>query len=603
MTELSTTTEGIIILIPSTGITDIVRTAFKRGVNRFINRQTSYDSDVFHYTLLQQKRGSDGLFAGEACRLSPTICSHDEQCCTGRCLCRRWTTTGPDSLYIPYCTKNLYSHFKLNSTPDELHRLKQYLFYQKKLAVYLIKQHRSVISEFNRQGFRFCHKLCIDKKTFDFYGFSPLRSNPNLFLINEKQFNRILNSLDIEQNHLHLIKQNETHSIVKSDPSFSSIDNSDSQLKTLDKNPLKLNRCSSLIASGHGISKAITSLMNDDTKQSNLDLIYQDKEMIYIHIYVLVMGLSLTQASTKIVYLENCTYSIDLYKQYLNLIGSSNDSRTLHIQAVYSLSSNKSSIPGHINNYSSHSVAVIPFFVQCQSSKNISAQTYLPFTQCSSTVTNFYLKKNFESTRTNLNLRTILSMNNVPVIYMGEYHLILSNCSFKLHSTIYKLKPNEIFSFRIEYESSTLSDCSSCNRRTSICYEKTCQCRSGTKPVRLQQDKQYCIDITKNCTIDSQRCLYSKALAVNHFNELLCILIVLISFVFIVLLSLTWYLFRNPKRSEKDAYSNQSIFIIDKDEYTPSTLSSMDSRKLKIENEYPKIIGETNDGEILFILA
>ncbi|CAF4264001.1 unnamed protein product, partial [Rotaria magnacalcarata] len=63
------------------------------------------------------------------------------------------------------------------------------------------------------------------------------------------------------------------------------------------------------------------------------------------------------------------------------------------------------------------------------------------------------------------------------------------------------------------------------------------------------------------------------------------------------------YLFRNPKRNEKDAYSNQSIFIIDKDEYTPSTLSSMDSRKFKIENEYPKIIGETNDGEILFILA
>ncbi|CAF5217871.1 unnamed protein product, partial [Rotaria magnacalcarata] len=76
-----------------TGIADIVRTAFKRGLNRFINRQTSYDSDVFHYTLLQQQRGSDGLFAGEACRLSPTICSHDEQCCTGRCLCRRWTTT------------------------------------------------------------------------------------------------------------------------------------------------------------------------------------------------------------------------------------------------------------------------------------------------------------------------------------------------------------------------------------------------------------------------------------------------------------------------------------------------------------------------------
>ncbi|CAF1681182.1 unnamed protein product [Rotaria magnacalcarata] len=183
---------------------------------------------------------------------------------------------GPDSLYIPYCSKDLYSHFKLNSTTNELSRLKQYFSYQKKLAVYLIKQQRSVISEFNRQGIRFCHKLCIDKETFNIYGFSPLRSNPNLFLINEKQFNRILNSLDIEQNHLHLIKQNETQSIVKSDPSFSLIDNSDSQLKKPDKNPIELNRCSSLIASGHGISKTITSLMNIDTKQSNLGLIYQD---------------------------------------------------------------------------------------------------------------------------------------------------------------------------------------------------------------------------------------------------------------------------------------------------------------------------------------
>ena len=54
---------------------------------------------------------------------------------------------------------------------------------------------------------------------------------------------------------------------------------------------------------------------------------------------------------------------------------------------------------------------------------------------------------------------------------------------------------------------------------------------------------------------------------------------------------------------EKDINSNQTISIIDKHEQTPSTLSSIDSMKLNIENEYPKIIGEKNNGEILFILA
>src|SRR5690349_9491212 len=129
--------------------------------------------------------------------------------------------------------------------------------------------------------------------------------------------------------------------------------------------------------------------------------------MIYIHISLLLTAITINQASN-IIYLENCTYSIDLYKEYLNLIWSSNDSRILHIQAVYSLSSNKSDIPGHIYTYSSQSVALIPFFVQCTSLKNLSFQSYLPFTQCSSTITNILLKKNSESTRTNLNLKQIL---------------------------------------------------------------------------------------------------------------------------------------------------------------------------------------------------
>ncbi|CAF2524483.1 unnamed protein product [Rotaria sp. Silwood2] len=326
--------------------------------------------------------------------------------------------------------------------------------------------------------------------------------------------------------------------------------------------------------------------------------------MIDIHIYIILIGITLSQASN-IVYLENCKYSIDLYKEYLNVLWSSNDSRTLHIQAVHSLSSNKSLIPGHIYTYSSRLVAVIPFFVQCISIKNVSSTLYLPFTQCSSTIKNVLLQKNSESTRTNLNLKTILKMNNVPLLYIGEYNLILSNCSFILNSIIYKLNSNEIFSFRIEYESSILTDCYSCNQRTSICHDKICRCKSGTLPIKLYHDKQYCIDITKNCTIDSQRCLYSKSLRNNnYFNELILMLILLISFVFLLFLSLIWYLFRNLKQHiDKDMYSNQSIFIIDKHEQTPSTLSSIDSMKFNIENEYPKIIGEKNNGEILYILA
>jgi hypothetical protein len=316
--------------------------------------------------------------------------------------------------------------------------------------------------------------------------------------------------------------------------------------------------------------------------------------MIYILLFI--TAITISQASN-IIYLENCTYSINLYKEYLNLLWSSNDSRTLYIQAVYSLSGNKSLIPGHIYTYSSRSVALIPFFIQCLSFKN---QSYLPFTQCSSTIINIFSKKNYESTRTNLNLKTILSMNNVPLLYLGQYHLILSNCSFQLNSTIYQLKSTEIFSFRIEYESSISTDCYSCNRRTSICYEKICRCRSGTITLKLIQNKEFCIDITRNCTLDSQRCLYSESLDKNYSNELILLLIILISFVFIIFLSLLWYLYRDSNQNKNNNYLNQST---DKHERTPSTISTIDSIKLNIENTYPKIIGEQNNGEIVFILA
>ncbi|CAF1092704.1 unnamed protein product [Adineta steineri] len=325
--------------------------------------------------------------------------------------------------------------------------------------------------------------------------------------------------------------------------------------------------------------------------------------MIYLALTFLLTLITNCQTSN-VVHLENCTYSLDLYKEYLNVLWSSNDSRTLHIQAIYSLPLNKTLIPGHIYIYSSQSLALIPLFVQCKLPKNLSFKSYLPFTQCSSTITNFSSKKNYESTRTNLNHKSILSMINVPLLYIGEHYLILSNCSFEFNSTTYRLQSNEIFTFRIIYESPISTNCYSCNRRTSICYDKICQCRTGTIPLKLYENNQFCIDITRNCTLDSQRCLYSKTIKTNRFNEFILILIVLISLVMILFVSLIWYLCRNRRVKKKEFLSsNQSIFTIDHHERTPSTISTIDSIKLSIENEYPKIIGEENNGETIFILA
>ncbi|UJR09172.1 hypothetical protein I4U23_013420 [Adineta vaga] len=325
--------------------------------------------------------------------------------------------------------------------------------------------------------------------------------------------------------------------------------------------------------------------------------------MIYIQISLLIIGLIICQASN-IIDLENCTYSLNLYKEYLNVLWSSNDSRTLHIQAIYSLSYNESSQFGHIYTYSSQSLALIPFFLQCSLPKNLSFKSYLPFTQCSSTITNFSSKKNYESTRTHLNIKSISSMTNVPLLYIGEHYLILSNCSFQWNSTIYRLKSNEIFSFRIEYESPISSECFSCNRRTSICHDRTCQCRTGTMPLKLYENKQFCIDITRDCTLDSQRCLYSDSVRSNRFNQLVLILVVLIILVSILILSLLWYLFQHKnEKQRKEFSSNQSIFTIDQYEQTPSTISTTDSIRFAIDQEYPKIIGEDDNGETIFILA
>jgi hypothetical protein len=52
-----------VVLFLATGIADIVRKVFRRGLNRIMSPQTSYDSDVFRYTQLSQ-RGTGGLYAG-----------------------------------------------------------------------------------------------------------------------------------------------------------------------------------------------------------------------------------------------------------------------------------------------------------------------------------------------------------------------------------------------------------------------------------------------------------------------------------------------------------------------------------------------------------
>ncbi|CAF0943488.1 unnamed protein product [Adineta steineri] len=350
--------------------------------------------------------------------------------------------------------------------------------------------------------------------------------------------------------------------------------------------------------------------------------------MISLHLSLLAITLTFSHASN-IIYLENCSYAIDLYKQYLNLLWSSNDSHTVHIQAVYSLSSNNSLIPGHIYTYFSQSVALIPFFVQCKYPENFSVKSYLPFTQCSSTISNIITQPNHESTRTYLNLKSILSMTNVPLIYTGEYNVLLSNCSFQVNSNIYQLNPNDIFLFRIEYENSintNIKSCQTCNKRTSICHENKCLCRTGTIPTKLYQNKEYCIDITSNCSYDTQRCLTSKSIHVLNprSNLFIFILIIIICLLFIIFLVLLWCLFRNTSkhtfRKEKDYSSNQSIFMINRHERTPSTISTTDSTKLSDFNhidqyilsneyvstfyeEYPKIISDKNNGEVVLILA
>ena len=343
--------------------------------------------------------------------------------------------------------------------------------------------------------------------------------------------------------------------------------------------------------------------------------------MIHIHrLFLLLAAFTVVQAST-IVNLENCTFAIDLYQTALNLLSSSTDSRTLRIQAIHSLSSNASLSPGQISTYLSQSVALVPFFVRCSSPSLFLARQFLPFTQCSSAISTVQWKRNYEATRTSLNVKDILSLRDVPLLYIGETNLLLSNCSFQSNSVTYQLSAKEIFIFRVEYESSLQSPCRSCNQRTSICHENTCQCRSGTIPFKLSQDQQFCVDMTSNCSLDPRRCLTSKTLSISDPNSsLFIILIGLLLFIALLVsffLALLCYLSRHWSKKEKQSESNQSIYTIDRHERTPSTISTTDSFKLheqqlfhfaneyvsRFDEHYPRIIGEENDGQIVMILV
>ncbi|CAF0825758.1 unnamed protein product, partial [Didymodactylos carnosus] len=76
-----------------------------RQSRRFHWEQTSRDNrditpDILSYTQYISVSGGDGgFYSQEACRLTSTICSHDYQCCSGKCRCVKWGTVGAMSCW------------------------------------------------------------------------------------------------------------------------------------------------------------------------------------------------------------------------------------------------------------------------------------------------------------------------------------------------------------------------------------------------------------------------------------------------------------------------------------------------------------------------
>lgn len=260
------------------------------------------------------------------------------------------------------------------------------------------------------------------------------------------------------------------------------------------------------------LSSVLQSIIVSDTNVSCSIARMMTRITSIVRLLFLLCCLISSSRISALIYLNNCSFAINFYQQYLNLLYSSNDFHTIHLQAVYSYPVNHSLTPGHIYTYQRQSVALIPLLIRCTYPTTFLNVDYLPFTQCSSTITNFLSKRNYEPTRTYLNLRSILSFKDVPLLYTGEYNLLLTNCSFRLNSTVYQLKSTDLFTFHIQYEPAIAdSSCQSCNQRTSICHEHQCICRPGASPIELFDEKRFCIDTTTNCSFDPHRCLMSKS--------------------------------------------------------------------------------------------
>ncbi|CAF0738477.1 unnamed protein product [Didymodactylos carnosus] len=67
---------------------------------RFHWKQTSHDKrhmtpdHILSYTQYTMDNGRDDVYSQEACRLTPTVCGHDYQCCSGKCRCIKWSIVG-----------------------------------------------------------------------------------------------------------------------------------------------------------------------------------------------------------------------------------------------------------------------------------------------------------------------------------------------------------------------------------------------------------------------------------------------------------------------------------------------------------------------------
>lgn len=120
---------------------------------------------------------------------------------------------------LSHCTNNIRYYLKPLPTTNELIRLKQYFYYQKNLAQHLIKSHRLLTIKY------------------------------------EQKLSSIPSELPNQISNIHQ-------------------DNTDKpQMKTI---VIKIDKCSTLIATGHGIAKSSSSLMMNSSKQLNCGIIEDD---------------------------------------------------------------------------------------------------------------------------------------------------------------------------------------------------------------------------------------------------------------------------------------------------------------------------------------